>query len=88
MDKLIQQVFFKSWEVIGNLLSLAHDKRVVAMGEDDGRELLFIGEKVAAMDTCDGHLVLTPLGFAGRERKGLIVDEDKLGGCLTSGIVQ
>ena len=40
------------------------------MGKDEGREFLFIGEKMTAMDVRDGDLVLSPLGFAGGgERK-------------------
>lgn len=32
--------------------------------------MLFIGDKVAAMDVCDGYFVLPPLGFArGGEKK-------------------
>ena len=65
MDKPIQEVFLKSWEIIGNILSFAYYKGIVAMGEDEGREFLFIGEKMTAMDVCDGDLVLPPLGFAG-----------------------
>ena len=40
------------------------------MGKDEGREFLFIGEKMTAMDVRDRDLVLPPLGFAkGGERK-------------------
>ena len=34
------------------------------MGEDDERQLLLINEKMAVMDMCNGHLVLSPLRFA------------------------
>ena len=69
MDELIQELFFKGWEVIGNVLApLSHGKGVVAVGEDKGRKLLLIGEEVAAMDVCDGNLVLSPQEFAASVR--------------------
>ena len=46
-------------------MSFAYYKGIVAMGEDEGRKFLFIGEKMTVMDVCDGDLVLPPLGFAG-----------------------
>ena len=71
MDESIHEVFLEGREVIGNLLSLPHGEGVVAVREDDGGKLLFVGEEVATMDMSDGDLVFPPLGFAGggeRER--------------------
>ena len=70
MDEPIKEMFLKSWEVIGHILTLSHGEGVVAVREDDGGKLVFIGEEVAAMDVSDGDLVFSPLGFAGGgERK-------------------
>ena len=76
MNKPIQEVFLKSWEIVGNILSFAYYKGIVAMGEDEGRKFLFIGEKMTVMDVCDGDLVLPPLGFAGGrgERKKTVTE--------------
>ena len=70
MDEPIKEVFLKSWEVIGHILTFPHGEGVVAVREDDGGKLVFISEEVAAMDVSDGDLVFSPLGFAGGgERK-------------------
>ena len=70
MDEPIKEVFLKSREVIGHVLTLPHGEGVAAVREDDGGKLVFIGEEVAAMDVSDGDLVFPPLGFAGGgERK-------------------
>ena len=37
----------------------------MAVREDDGGKLSFIGEEVATMDVSDGDLVFPPMGFAG-----------------------
>jgi len=60
MDELIQELFLEGWEVIGNVLAFSHSKGVVAVGEDEGRKLLLIGEEMTAMDVGDGNLVLLP----------------------------
>ena len=70
MDEPIQEVFLKCREVIGNILSLPYGEGVVAVREDNGGKMLFIGEEMATMDVCDGNFVLPPLKFAGGgERK-------------------
>ena len=88
MDEPIQEVFLKGREVIGNILSLPHGEGVVAVREDDGGKMLFIGEEVATMDVRDGNFVLPPLKFAGGgERKKIVT---LALGCVaipTSGIV-
>jgi hypothetical protein len=48
--------------VILHILSLSKFEGVVAVGEDDGRELVLIVQEVAAMKVCDGNLMLTPEG--------------------------
>ena len=71
MDEPIQEVFLKSWEIVGHVLTFPHGEGVAAVREDDGGKLLFVGEEVTAMDVGDGDLVFPPLGFAGggeRER--------------------
>ena len=69
MDEPIQELFLKGWEVVGNVLApLSHGKGVVAVGKDKGRKLLFVDEEVAAMDVCDGDLVLLPQGIAASGR--------------------
>jgi len=60
MDELIQELFLEGWEVIGNVLAFSHSKGVVAVGEDEGRKLLLIGEEMTAMDVGNGNLVLLP----------------------------
>ena len=70
MDEPIQEVFLEGREVIGNILSLPYGEGVVAVREDNGGKMLFIGEEMATMDVCDGNFVLPPLKFAGGgERK-------------------
>ena len=88
MDEAVQKVLLKGWKVIRNVLTLPHDKRVAAMGEDDGGKLLFIGEEVTAMDMCDGDLVLPPLRFAVEKKKSLLSMAPAQVVGLTSGIVQ
>ena len=46
-------------------MTLPHGEGVVAVREDDGGKLSFIGEEVATMDVSDGDLVFPPMGFAG-----------------------
>ena len=73
MDESIHEVFLEGREVIGNLLTLPHGEGVVAVREDDGGKLLFIGEEVATMDVSDGDLMIPPLKFAGGgERKKIV----------------
>ena len=69
VDEPIQELFLKGWEVIGNVLAFSHGEGVVAVRKYKGRKLLLIGEEVAAMDVCDGDLVLSPQEFAASTRK-------------------
>ena len=71
MDELIQELFLKGWEVVGNVLAFSHGEGVVAVRKHKGRKLLLIGEEVAAMDVRDGNLVLLPQEFAASGRKKL-----------------
>ena len=48
--------------VIFHILPLSKFERVVAVGEDNGRELVFVVQEVAAMEVSDGNLMLTPEG--------------------------
>ena len=48
--------------VVLDVLSLSDLEGVVAVGEDDGRQLVLIVQEVAAMKMCDGNLALTPEG--------------------------
>ena len=73
MDELIQEVFLKSWEIVGHILTLPHGEGVAAVREDDRGKLLFVGEEVATMDVCDGDFVLPPLRFAGGRGERKIV---------------
>ena len=42
IDKTVEDVLFQSWKVIGDLLPFPHSERVVAVGEDDGLQLLLV----------------------------------------------
>ena len=72
MDEPIQEVFLKSWEIVGHVLTLPHGEGVAAVRENDGGKLLLVGEEVAAMDMSDGDLVFPPLGFAGGGERKII----------------
>ena len=60
MDEAVQDMFLKSWQVIGDLLALAHAERVVAVGEEDGLELTVVVQEVALVDVRQLDLVLLP----------------------------
>ena len=60
MDEAVQDMFLKSWQVIGDLLALAHVERVVAVGEEDGLELAVVIQEVALVDVGQLDLVLLP----------------------------
>ena len=60
MDKAVQDTFLQSWEVIGDLLTLAHTKGVVAVGEKDGLELALVVQEMALVDVGQLNLVLSP----------------------------
>ena len=68
VDKLIQEIFLKGLEVVGNVLAFSYGEGVVAVGKDSGRKLLLIGEEVAAMDVCNGNLVFSPQELAASVR--------------------
>ena len=60
MDEAVQDMFLKSWQVIGDLLTLARVERVVAVGEEDGLELVVVVQEVALVDVGQLDLVLLP----------------------------
>ena len=62
MDESVKNVLFQGLMVILDVLSLSDLEGVVAVGEDDGRELVLVVQEVAAMEMCDGNLALTPEG--------------------------
>ena len=68
VDKLIQEIFLKGLEVVGNVLAFSYGEGVVAVGKDSGRKLLLIDEEVAAMDVCNGNLVFSPQELAASVR--------------------
>ena len=67
MNEAVQDMFLKSWQVIGDLLALAHAERVVAVGEEDGLELAVVVQEVALVDVRQLDLVL----LAHTAQKGL-----------------
>ena len=79
MDEPIQELFLKSWKVIGNVLAFSHSKGVVTMGKDKGRKMLLIGEEVAAMNVGDGNLVFSPQGFAARLKNNNVNSDYEFG---------
>ena len=60
MDESVEDVFLQSLVVVLDVLSLANFEGVVAVREDDGRELMLVVEEVTTMKVRDGHLVLSP----------------------------
>lgn len=62
MDESVENVVLQSLMIILHILPLSNFERVVTVGEDNGRELVLIVQKVAAMEVGYGHLMLTPEG--------------------------
>ena len=60
MDKAVENVLLQSLMVGLDDLSLSDREGIVAVREDDGRELVLVVQEVAAMQVSDGNLVLTP----------------------------
>ena len=60
MDKQVENVLLQSLMVVLDDLSLSDLEGIVAVREDDGRELVLVVQEVAAMEVGDGNLVLTP----------------------------
>ena len=60
MDEAVQDTFLQSWEVIGDLSTLAHTEGVVAVGEKDGLELALVVEEMVLVDVGQLNLVLSP----------------------------
>ena len=67
MDEQVENVLLQSLMVVFHILPLSHFEGVVAVREDDGGQLVLIVQEVAAMEMCDGNLVLTP-EFEGTRR--------------------
>ena len=55
MHKPVHKVLLERRQVVGDVLALAHSQGVVAVGEDDGVQLLLIVQQVALVDVRDGH---------------------------------
>ena len=62
MDESVKNVFLQSLMVVLHVLPLSDLEGVVAVGEDDGRQLVLVVQEVAAMEMSDGNLALTPEG--------------------------
>ena len=60
MNEPIQNVFLQGLMVVGDVLPLPNGEGVVAVRENDGKQLVFIVKEVASMDVCDGYFVLSP----------------------------
>ena len=60
MDEAVQDTFLQSWEVIGDLSTLAHTEGVVAVGEKDGLELALVVQEMVLVDVGQLNLVLSP----------------------------
>ena len=60
MDEPVENVPLQSQMVVFHILPLSKFEWVVAVGEDDGGQLMLIVQKVEAMEVSDGNLVLTP----------------------------
>ena len=66
VNELIQDVFLQSCVVILDILSFSKGQGVVAVRENDGKQLVLVVHQVAAMDMSDGNLVLTPKFFTNK----------------------
>ena len=60
VNEAVQDTFLKSWQVIGDLMTLTHTEGVVAVREKNGLELTLVVQEVALMDVCQLDLVLMP----------------------------
>ena len=60
MNEPVENVLLQGSEVIVDILSLAQGEGVVAVGEDDGEQLVLVVEQVAAVEVSDGNLALVP----------------------------
>ena len=47
MNEAVQNVFLKSWQIIGDLMATPHAQGVVAVGEYDGLQLTVVVQEVA-----------------------------------------
>jgi hypothetical protein len=68
VDKQVEDVLLQSLMVVLDILSLSDLEGVVAVGEDDGGQLVLVVQEVAAMEVRDRNLMLTP-EFEGARRK-------------------
>ena len=62
MDESVKNVLLQSLMVVLHILPLSDLERVVAVGEDDGGQLVLVVQEVATMKVGDGNLALTPEG--------------------------
>ena len=51
VNELVQDTFLKSWQIIGDLATLAHTEGVVAVREKNGLELALVVQEVALVET-------------------------------------
>ena len=58
MHKPVHKVLLECRQVVGDVLALAQSQGVVAVGEDDGVQLLLIVQQVALVDMRDGNSAL------------------------------
>ena len=59
VDEAIEDVLLQGLMVVFDILSLSNLEGVVAVREDDGRQLVLIVQEVTAMEMSDGNLILT-----------------------------
>ena len=60
INESIQNVFLQSLMVVFYTLTFAKGQRVVAVGENNGQQLLLIVYKMATKDARDRNFVLVP----------------------------
>ncbi len=60
MNELVQNVFLQSLVIIVDSVGLSQLEGVAAVRQDHRHNLVLVVQQVAAMDVCDGNLVLDP----------------------------
>ena len=60
MNKPVENVLLQGREVVADILSLAQGEGVVAVGEDDGEQLVLVVKQVASVEVSDGNLTFVP----------------------------
>ena len=72
MNEPVENVLLQGREVVADVLSLAQGEGVVAVGEDDGEQLVLVVEQVAAAEVSDGNFTLVPYEVAAGNNDVLI----------------